>query len=154
MQLGDQATPVIRRAKPTLASLASFAREAAPLSQTLDVSIDDVMGLLEGWARAIQDRDGVGHMFHGKATIGADFFRALVNGSLPSNVSARHTRKGSHPQPLPEVRVPRLPQPSLDKPLRRALDGVTKHLPALTPKAAAPPVSRDMRKVLDFLLGP
>jgi ABC-type transporter Mla subunit MlaD len=160
-RLGDKATPVIRRANPTLASLSGFAREAAPVTRLLDVSIDDTMGVLEGWARAIQDRDGVGHMFHGKATIGPDFFRSLVNAPLPGNQSARRATKRSRPQARRQggIRAPRLrvPEPSLDKPLRKILQGVARSFPKLRPNETPPPQVRpavDSRRLLDYLLGP
>ena len=151
MRLGDQATPVIRHANPTLGSLATFSTQLAPLSRTLNLSIDDTLGLIEGWARAIQDRDGVGHMFHGKATIGPDFFRALVNAPLSTNATSR--RAGKRSQRQPSVRLPQLPA-AATKPLSKLLEGITNRLPRLTSKLAPPPVPRDTRKILDFLLGP
>lgn len=161
-RLAAGATPVIRRANPTLRSLARFARTAAPLSQTLDVSIDDTAGVLEGWARAIQNRDGVGHLFRGKATFSGEFFRALVNAPNPGAGARRGANRsdGDDGPARPEA-AQQLPQtapgprgPSADRPLD-ILDAITDGTG--TPGRADPRPGDGADTpalLLDYLLGP
>lgn len=77
-KLGRQATPVIKDSVPTLRSLDSFATAAVPLTRTLGISTPDLLGVLEGWGRAIQGRDGRGHAFHGGVTFGAGVLQTLL----------------------------------------------------------------------------
>jgi virulence factor Mce-like protein len=83
--LSHTATPVIQSADPTLRSLSTFAHASTPLTQTLNLSIDNALALIQGWARAIQSRDAVGHYFRGRATVTAavllDAVKLLTKGS-------------------------------------------------------------------------
>jgi hypothetical protein len=90
-ELGVQATPVVVRANPTVQALADFARASGPLSTALNVSIDDALGLVEGWARSIQGRDYIGHVFHGRALLGPEFVRSLLSQLTPRASNARRS---------------------------------------------------------------
>lgn len=64
-RLASRATPTISAAIPTFATLANIAKLAAPLSTWLGLSSQDLFNIFAGWSRAIQYRDGLGHLFHG-----------------------------------------------------------------------------------------
>ncbi|MHB8692215.1 MAG: MlaD family protein [Solirubrobacteraceae bacterium] len=98
-RLGVRGTPVIRAAVPTLASLDQFAGTAAPLMSSLGVATPGLLGVLEGWGRAIQGRDARGHMFHGKVTVGASFFQDLLAAKVEPKQA--HKRAGGRPIALP-----------------------------------------------------
>jgi virulence factor Mce-like protein len=92
-RLGAQATPVVVRAAPTVAALSTFAGAAGPAFGALNVSIDDALGLVEGWARSIQGRDHIGHVFHGRALLGPEFARSLISQVA---VHASRRSRGQH----------------------------------------------------------
>lgn len=68
-ELGDRATPIVTKAVPTLAALANIAKIAYPLTYWLNLSVPDLLAVAQGWARSIQFRDGLGHVFHAEVGI-------------------------------------------------------------------------------------
>lgn len=150
-RLADQGTPVARRLGPAAGELSTFARAAAPASHVLDAGIDDTLGLMEGWARAIQTRDGVGHVFRAGLTLSPDLISALEQGYVlaPERRRPRARRTpitlpGLQPKaPSAAVRTPRIQLPALPQ-LQLKLPGVG----VPTESAAARPT----RELLDFLL--
>jgi phospholipid/cholesterol/gamma-HCH transport system substrate-binding protein len=76
--LGEQATPVLAQATPTLGSLATLAGALPHLSNTLGLTSDDLMAILQGWSRAIQARDGLTHMFRAKVNFNMDTLRDAI----------------------------------------------------------------------------
>jgi len=92
-RLGVRGTPVVRQLSPTLASLSKFLTTTPPLTSALNSSVDNILAVLEGWARAIQGRDGLGHIFHGRAVMTSSVMRSLVAATtgvnLPVPLSAR-----------------------------------------------------------------
>lgn len=101
--LGDVATPILRRARPTLTALGTVAQSSAPLTRTLDVSVDDTLGLIEGWARSIQQGDALGHIFRGKAIASAELVRSLLDTPLPlpANKGKQQPKRPGLLTPLP-----------------------------------------------------
>jgi phospholipid/cholesterol/gamma-HCH transport system substrate-binding protein len=88
-RLATGATPVIGRATPVVASLASFGSSLQPVSDALNGSIDNLVGILQNWSRAIQFRDGLSHVFRGEATMTPQILESMLNqlqavGALPS----------------------------------------------------------------------
>jgi virulence factor Mce-like protein len=63
-RLALRATPTVAAAVPTLASLQRIAGLAQPLSAWVGLSAQDIIGIMNGWSRAIQFRDGVSHVFN------------------------------------------------------------------------------------------
>ena len=137
-----------------------MATAAGPAGRVLDVSIDDLMGVIEGWASAIQGRDGAAHIFHGKFTGTPELLRTLV-GSLDLIRSARKHHRLSKPSApalpdtpaLPRPQVPSLPK--LPK-LPRAPHVPLPKLPVQPPQVPAPAQQApdDAQSALDYLLGP
>jgi len=114
-RLARGATPVLRRAEPAVKTTADFAATLEPVSRLLRVSIDDSLGFLEGWARSIQVRDQLGHVFRGRAAIPVDTFR---NAIIRLAAEARPRRKaGGAKGGRPERKVlPKVPDALLPRP--------------------------------------
>jgi phospholipid/cholesterol/gamma-HCH transport system substrate-binding protein len=159
--LGKELTPVLRRAVPTAQALGVLSGDAGPLMRALDVSVDDSLGVVEGWARAIQGRDGLGHSFRIHLGITADTIGHLVNRLQPtpakrerhpSTAGTRATPPATAPgsAKLPATRVPQLPSVIGDLP--RIVENVTGRLKQPSAPAPAPADAPD--ELLDFLLGP
>jgi phospholipid/cholesterol/gamma-HCH transport system substrate-binding protein len=159
-RLGRRATPVVRRARPAVGALASFARALPPLTNALDHSTDNIFAVVENWARAIQLRDGLSHVFRGEASMTADALRSIVD-RLTRTVTRKKTerrateRRTSRPIPapaqspaterrLPAVRVPdvRKTLDEVGKGVQGAVDGVQERVP-----------DQGAGHLLDFLLG-
>lgn len=158
-RLAVGATPVITAAGPVARSVATFATDAKPLTYAAGQSIDNLLGLIEGWARSIQGRDGIGHVFHGRALIGPELINSLVNSlSTPtaSNRRAQHAAKpnanpspGTQPAATPTTTTPssgtRAPLGGVVSGLGGAASGLTSTLGhllgALHPSGANPGAS-------------
>lgn len=166
-RLGVEATPTLRRAAPTLRRLARFSEDVVPAVDTLRASVDDTLGTLEGWARAIQSSDGFSHVFRGRLTFGAEFFRSIIAAqggpslvrSLRTSTRRRERQAppvvpatpdaGPAPGPVPDRLPPLLDQVTsklrLPETVQKPVDDVTGALDGVS-KQAAP--------LLDYLLRP
>jgi virulence factor Mce-like protein len=93
-RLGVQATPVISHLQGLGSALGTFAGDLGPVTSTLGNGIGDTLGLMEGWARAIQDRDTAGHLFRPYAVTPPN---AIVQGLLGRYVNTGSMRApGGH----------------------------------------------------------
>jgi len=168
-RLADGATPVLRRAVPTAGSLATFSRELAPVSSVLDRSANNIIAVLDNWAKAIQFRDGASHVFRGQPSFTVDTVRSAVARFLASTTKRRRTstrgpRRTERPATVtPRPQRPRLPAvPKVTEPLQesveRVLDSVTGLLglggSPSTPKGGSGGSSGASEPLLDFLLKP
>ena len=155
--LARGATPVLRRALPTVQETRRMASTAAPVTRTLRLAIDDTLGLVEGWGRAIQTRDRLGHVFRGRAAVGVETFRSLIaqlteianppreqdDGKRRTPAAAGAKPQQSRPAAPARPQVARPKPPALPKlPL---VDDVRDVLPDLGPQVDG---------LLDDLLGP
>ena len=102
-ELGTQAAPVIEAAQPTARELASFTHSSGTFSTVAGASIDNALGLIEGWARSIQTSDDIGHVFHGRALVGAEFLRSLL-GSATTTLST--PSRPAHSAPAASTHTP------------------------------------------------
>lgn len=78
-RLATGATPVVRRATPVVTQLATFSAALAAISQIVNKSADNLVATLQNWARAIQLRDGLSHVFRGEASITPQILWSMVN---------------------------------------------------------------------------
>jgi phospholipid/cholesterol/gamma-HCH transport system substrate-binding protein len=107
-RLGVQAAPVISSSLPTVSELATFAQASPPLTSALGASIDNIMGAVQGWARAIQGRDSIGHLFRGHLSLDAEMVKSVLS-QLPAFapiVAGRRYRAAQQPlahPPTPAV---------------------------------------------------
>jgi ABC-type transporter Mla subunit MlaD len=93
-QLATQATPVVVHANPVIRSLATFAAALGPVSHILNGSVDNLLAIIENWSRAIQFRDGLGHVFRGEGAVSADSLTSIINRLLASGLSKAAARHG------------------------------------------------------------
>jgi phospholipid/cholesterol/gamma-HCH transport system substrate-binding protein len=165
-ELAARATPVVRRAVPTVRALHDLFRRSPAFSRTLDASVPDLLGLIEGWSRTIQTRDGLSHTFRARALISADIIESLARQLAPPAEKAprrakrgpkRATRPAPAPAPPRTAPAPTRPAPS-PAPLLPDVGGLVGGLlDTLDRGAAAPapkPGSDAPNPLLDFLLRP
>lgn len=158
--LGRTTTRVLRRAHPTLASLAGFAEDLAPVSRIAADEIRPLIGVLQGWARATQDFDGLGHFFRGEFVLNADDVVRTVTdrpartrrvGRPPTDGRATTPRE---PGPTaPDAPAARRPLPKIEIPGLPALD-LGRILELGAPADAGRGDGARGLPLLDHLLGP
>jgi phospholipid/cholesterol/gamma-HCH transport system substrate-binding protein len=89
-RLATQATPVLRRLQPATGELRRFSTSLNPVTKLLASGITDALGLMEGWARAIQNRDAAGHVYRVGLTLAHDVTVKLLQQFIaPSAAKAR-----------------------------------------------------------------
>jgi virulence factor Mce-like protein len=165
-RLGVQATPVVVRLGPVARRLQAFATDFGPVSTIFDEGVGNLLGFLEGWARAIQVGDGASHMFRNQLVVSSEIVQHLLDGYLRP---ASHTQPAAAAPPRPSVaaatasasatsapaspagsRSPKLP------PVR--VPGVTQRVQSLVQQlnqTLSPPVSQgnQVSQLLHYLLG-
>ncbi len=157
-RLGRRTSPVVRRLRPAAAQLGRTSQALEPVSAALDDGIADVLGMLQGWARAIQNRDAAGHVFRVSATVGQDALNKL-DGSLARDRRAgrRRPRRSTPDTPAPRPAPLLLPQPSTPS---RLPELPVVRVPGLPPielpdlDRGADRVAGEAQALLDFLLKP
>jgi len=149
-RLGTHGAPVARRLLPTARQLATFAGQAEPATGAIDASWNDILGVMEAWARATGPRDASGHIFRLAVGGGADLIEALARNAMPP---AKKRRATSRPAPAPSKPVKDAAKPVLDK-----AKGLLPKVTGLDiPKPKVPdsvPAAKTVNDLLDFLLGP
>ena len=68
----------MQRLQSLTTELGPFSAALDPVSRTLDKGTPDILGVLEGWARATQGRDGSSHVFRFGLTVSPDTFSSLA----------------------------------------------------------------------------
>ncbi|MDX8150713.1 MlaD family protein [Patulibacter brassicae] len=79
-KLGQQATPPVQRLETPARELERFSTFFTPLSSALANQTNPLLRVLEGWARTIQVRDGVGHIFRLEVIPDEELLTRLVDG--------------------------------------------------------------------------
>jgi virulence factor Mce-like protein len=102
-RLAGEGGPVLQRSVPMLASLAAASKNEVPgAGKTLDNSVDNLLGTLENWSRAIQFRDNLGHIFRGEATFSPEQLDQVVRRFAGIDPTApAGTNKGAAGLPIP-----------------------------------------------------
>ncbi|WP_205698856.1 MlaD family protein [Conexibacter sp. SYSU D00693] len=127
-RLATKATPVLRRARPTAQAVAGMAQSLKPVSDTLDGSADNIIAILENWSRAIQFRDGLGHVFRGEASVSPDLVLTMVDRLTKGQEKRREQAKAPA---APDRRAPARPdarRPDVVKDLVERLPSVKQPL--------------------------
>jgi ABC-type transporter Mla subunit MlaD len=155
-RLAVGATPTLRRAQPTIRSLAVLGEHLPPVTDALNGSFDNTVGILENWSRAIQFRDELSHVFRGEASYSPDFVVGAVDRLLAQSRKnkphkqrpARRRRPPAQTAPVP----PGVPAPPVkpSKPVQDIID----RLPKLPVLPQLPQVLDNTTGLLDYLLKP
>ena len=157
--LGRRGAPVVRDLRPLTRELATFSASADPVTKTLDTGAADILGVLEGWARATQGRDGASHIFRFGLTISPAAIANLVPafGAKPAprprspaprpSPAARRRRRPSFPR-APPHRSPR----DFDRITREKLSELRNALEGLP--GGPQNQGRGVQPLLDYLLAP
>lgn len=177
-ELGKQATPVIEAAVPTVKALDTFAQRVVPVTKVLGISTPDLLGVLEGWGRAIQGRDGRGHAFHGGVTFGAGMLQTLLQPPGDGAGTKKHATTEHAKPDAPAKAAPLLPPvvddllpkvaatpkrlsddlPTAVQELPKTVENIIKALTGQKPPGEQPQSggtkSASMQSLLDYLLKP
>jgi phospholipid/cholesterol/gamma-HCH transport system substrate-binding protein len=147
-QLGRKATPTVRRLRPTIAALRDLSIDADPLTRTLDISMADLLGVVQGWALAIQGRDAASHLFRVSLSLTPDALRQLD--AFVTRVPSATSRGGGRVHPRAGDR----PRDQVTAPVHKTLDTVTPAVRRLLGDKAAGAVapSTSLKPLLDYLL--
>lgn len=107
-KLGDDGAPVIGRLAPVAGRLERFADEFGPFSAVLEQQANPMIRVFEGWARAIQSRDGIGHYLR---------VQAVPTPELLQHLAGKLTRPSQADTPRAKPRTPAKPdEPKAPKP--------------------------------------
>ena len=107
-RLGRDGTPVVAALDPTASRLADFTGFLAPVSKLLNGNIGAILDVIQGWARAIADRDGIGHIYRVEALLPPNTLNSILGaigisaslrreyGLLPDSRPVRHRSSTGH----------------------------------------------------------
>jgi virulence factor Mce-like protein len=183
-RLGIEGRSPVRRLRPTSLRLATFTRELKPLVDSFDKqALDNMLGLMNGWANTISKSDGLGHLFGLRIVVDKTAATTVVDRYLAPFLKHQAKRSPKRPQTaakvapvtvpkLPAIKLPHVPKtgiPAIDHALQGvvgAADGATSGVDALlnktrkgliTPggsRGASPTGGSDAGTLLDYLVGP
>lgn len=157
-RLGRLGAPPVRRLAPMAGELATYGTAADPFSDTFNRAAPDLLGVMEGWARATQPKDAAGHVFR----FGLSTSLKLLYSRMPQPPGQR--RRSTHHPRLPDVLAPSTTAPAVPEPIKKVTDLVKKVLdrrpkiphprvPDVAPGTAAGDATTAVNSLLDFLLG-
>jgi phospholipid/cholesterol/gamma-HCH transport system substrate-binding protein len=153
-RLGTEGAPVVRRLKPLAGELATFSEALDPVSKTLDTGVADVLGVLEGWARATQGYDSASHIFRFGLTLGpaalSDIIPLIKAAERNKRAAAKH-KPAKRPTLLDDLKNklkdPKRPNAPIKLP--PLLDNLTDTLSDTVDKTVG-----GTKALLDYLLKP
>jgi phospholipid/cholesterol/gamma-HCH transport system substrate-binding protein len=154
-RLGTQATPVVAALQPTAARLASFSSYLGPVSTLLDNNAGTLLDVIQGWARAIADRDGIGHIYRVEAllpnnTLASVLGAAGVSLALRRQFGLLGTQNPTHRH----TAAPRTSPISAAAPAASVSPAAPTSPAHPTPAPPTSPVTAVLPKLLGGLLGP
>jgi phospholipid/cholesterol/gamma-HCH transport system substrate-binding protein len=129
--IARSATPLIQALNPVSSTLARFATALDPVSATLDSGAPDILGTLEGWARAIQKRDGVSHVFRGELNLSPEIATSLIKEFVLGVPAGTRPSAPHHAAPTSKVTPPNAPSPTIPTKPRSPIGAIKSALPAL-----------------------
>jgi phospholipid/cholesterol/gamma-HCH transport system substrate-binding protein len=146
-ELAQTAAPVIARVEAPTRDLATFSKALAPVSNGLSLSLQNLLGYMEGYARAMQDEDLAGHLYRPAQTyynLGGESLMAMAMAELRSRRHDQHHRGVG----------PLLPVASLTAPVIKDLGTLSKVLSGTTKVKPLVNASTPLADLLHYLLGP
>ncbi|WP_205699631.1 MlaD family protein [Conexibacter sp. SYSU D00693] len=115
-RLGRRGAAPVSRLRPLADRLATFAADLAPVTKTLDGSMADALGFVHGFARAMQQRDGLGHLLRLHEVVNADSLKVLVDryvkGPARRRAPKRETARRAPERPATPQRPAAKPAPA------------------------------------------
>jgi phospholipid/cholesterol/gamma-HCH transport system substrate-binding protein len=166
-QLSTGALPAVRKLAPVAGKLSTFAGQLAPVTTALDSghAFRDLLRLMFGWARTIQQRDGLGHIFGLRLTINPSDLTSAIQRLLklhPGHVTAAHdhprSSAGSRPSsasagapPTPPPGQPPSPIARVQHLVNSAGAAVKSTVGGLT--SPSQPTGKQLQGLLSYLLG-
>ena len=152
-RLARRVSPTLSRLRPAATELSTFGTALAGFSRTLDEASPDMLGVIEGWARAIQVRDASGYLFRNDAGFTSGALESLLADLRPER-RRRPPNTPSAPRPA-RPPAPRLPQVPAVRPRVPQVPTVRPRVPKPDPGRlpATPPADESINEVLDWLLG-
>lgn len=90
VRLGRRATPLVDALQGAGLQLDRFSTAFRPFSTLLNHQFVPILDVLDGWARAIADRDGVGHIYRIEVTAP----QSIITGALGAAGPPSHQRRG------------------------------------------------------------
>ena len=116
-KLGRRGAPVVKDLRPLTRELSTFSAASDPVTKVLDTGAADILGVLEGWARATQGRDSASHIFRFGLTVSPAAIANLFPTFAPPGAQASKPRAAPRPSPGPRPRRrPRRPRPPAREP--------------------------------------
>ena len=166
-KLGRRGAPVVRDLRPLTRELATFSAASDPVTRTLDTGggAADILGVLEGWARATQAHDGASHIFRFGLTVGpgaiANLFPTFASkprAGQPAKRTPAHARKApaAGPAPAAQPRSParRSSPTTLNQITREKLGAAPQGLGRPAERRREKNQNRGLQPLLDYLLAP
>ncbi len=158
--LGRRGAPVVRDLRPLTKEFDTFSASADPVTRVLDTGAPDLLGVLEGWARATQGSDGASHIFRFGLTISPSAIANLIPAfaqPAPKSKPRRSAKKRGAPA-TPQAPAPAPGSPAAQKPAAPA-NPVGQKLTQLGDALQALPggtknQKRGIQPLLDYLLAP
>jgi len=98
-RLAREASPTIRRLQPLSDDLVTFSRALDPVTRILDVQTNPLLRVMEGWARTIQIRDGLGHLFRTEVTVDEELLTTLLAQLQPAPTANKRSRSDADDKP-------------------------------------------------------
>lgn len=92
-ELGARGAPLVRRLRPLARELARYGGAADPFFEVLATEAPDLLGTMEGWARATQGKDNASHVFRFGASSSRDTFALLLGDAAPGDGSTSSKRR-------------------------------------------------------------
>lgn len=144
--LAKTATPVLRGARPTIAALAGLSTDLKPVSQALSLSAADIFAIIDNWSKAVQQRDGLSHVFRGEASVAPEWLKSVLRVAPNKHQQAEHR----HAQPPTTLTAPPTAAPAPTAPAPTTPTAPKQLLPPPPPQGNK---QDSVSNLLDYLLG-
>lgn len=159
-RLGRQGAAPVKRLRPTVQRLATFAQDSGPLLATLGPEGGALKGILRfmvNWAGVTKNRDGLGQIFRIRFGIDEELVQTAIDHFLheAENPAKKRSREPATPAPVADpAPAPRAPEPDTKKvpDVREPLKDLTKSLGG-TLRKPLDRLDQDLGKTLDNVGG-
>lgn len=154
-QLANGATPILQRAKPVAQTLAQTSVDLAGVSDLLNKSADNLIGILDNWAKATSLGDNVSHVFRGEASYSTEALTSAINNLLGTSLGLSANK--AKPRPAKPALAPiaaAAPQAPSGSPARKTSTSQGVHQLTQTLQNLLGGVTNSATGTVDSLLNP